>query len=81
MNNLRCSLNGHDLKVTRCITAAVKEYVCKNCKIEFTTSPDGDVTPLTAERKDTNRLLEHMYHKRQSRELVSFDIRSWIEAS
>ncbi|WP_228851323.1 hypothetical protein [Aegicerativicinus sediminis] len=80
MNNLLCSVNGHDYKVTKEITNSVKEYICIKCKKEFTTSSEGDLTLLTNERKEINRLLEHIHQKKQKRQLISYDIRSWIEA-
>ena len=38
---------GHDFRVTRNVTLHVKEYTCKNCKKELTTSGNGSLTELT----------------------------------
>ena len=80
MTKLICSINGHDFSITKNITHSVKEYVCTNCKREFTTSTDGEIIPLTNSRKEINRVLEHIHNKKQKRESISYDIRSWIEA-
>ena len=41
MKNIHCKMFGHDLEVAREVTYHVKEYTCKNCRKEFTTSSNG----------------------------------------
>ena len=60
---------GHDFRVTRRVTNHVKEYKCKNCKKQFTTNVNGNLTELTSKFKEINDVLEHMYLTR-SKKLV-----------
>ncbi len=58
---------GHDFQVTRHVTYHVKEYTCKNCKIELTTSSCGNLTELTPKFKEINDVLERIHFKRSTR--------------
>ena len=58
---------GHDFRVTRNVTLHVKEYTCKNCKKELTTSGNGSLTELTPKFKEINDVLERIYKKRLNR--------------
>tara|TARA_R110002049_G_scaffold70608_2_gene182345 strand:- start:942 stop:1187 length:246 start_codon:yes stop_codon:yes gene_type:complete len=58
---------GHDFKVTRHVTLHVKEYTCRNCKKELTTSGNGGLTELTPKFKEINDVLERIYEKRSKR--------------
>ena len=58
---------GHDYRVTRNVTLHVKEYTCKNCKKELTTSGNGSLTELTPKFKEINDVLERIYKKRLKR--------------
>lgn len=64
MKNLHCKVFGHDYKVTRHVTYHVKEYTCKNCKRELTTSGNGNLIELTPKFKEINDVLERIHHKR-----------------
>ena len=55
---------GHDFQITRHVTYHVKEYSCKNCKKELTTSSCGNLTKLTPKFKEINDVLERIHHKR-----------------
>lgn len=64
MKNIHCKVFGHDYKVTRYVTYHVKEYTCKNCKTELTTSGNGSLIELTPKFKEINDVLERIHHKR-----------------
>lgn len=55
---------GHDYNVTRHVTYHVKEYTCKNCKKELTTSCNGNLIELTPKFREINDVLERIHHKR-----------------
>jgi len=61
---------GHDFRVTRNVTLHVKEYTCKNCKKELTTSGNGSLTELTPKFKEINDVLERIYKKRSKRNVT-----------
>ena len=67
MKNIHCKVFGHDLKVTREITLHVKEYKCKNCRKEYTTSSNGNLTELSSKYKEINKVLEYIHQKRISK--------------
>lgn len=58
---------GHDFRITRNVTLHVKEYTCKNCKKELTTSSSGRLTELTPKFKEINDVLERIHKNRLSR--------------
>jgi hypothetical protein len=58
---------GHDFKVTRNVTYHVKEYSCKNCKKQLTTSGNGNLIELTSKFREINDVLERIHHKRVSK--------------
>ena len=64
MNKIHCKVFGHDFRVTRRVTNHVNEYKCKNCKKQYTTSVNGNLTELTSKFKEINDVLERMYKKR-----------------
>lgn len=64
MKNIHCKVFGHNFQVTRNVTLYVKEYTCKNCKKELTTSSNGRLTELTPKFKEINDVLERIHHKR-----------------
>ncbi len=67
MKNIHCKVFGHDFQVTRHVTYHVKEYACKNCKKQLTTSSNGGLTDLTPKFKEINDVLERIYYKRTTR--------------
>lgn len=67
MKNIHCKMFGHDLKVAREVTYHVKEYKCKNCRKEFTTSSNGNLTQLTPKYKEINKVLEYIHKRRISK--------------
>lgn len=67
MKNIHCKMFGHDFQVTRCVTYHVKEYTCKNCKKEFTTSSSGTLTELTPKFREINDVLERIHYKRTTK--------------
>ena len=64
MKNIHCMVFGHDYNVTRHVTYHVKEYTCKNCKKELTTSSNGNLVELTPKFREINDVLERIHHKR-----------------
>ncbi|GAA4803972.1 hypothetical protein GCM10023330_07810 [Litoribaculum gwangyangense] len=67
---------GHNYHVTRHVTYHVKEYTCKNCKKELTTSGNGHLVELTPKFKEINDVLERIHRKRiqkQVKENASVD--------
>lgn len=77
MKNIHCKVFGHDLKVTREVTLHVKEYTCKNCRKEYTTSSNGNLTALTSKYKEINMVLQHIREKRalkKSHQLLNNDL-------
>ena len=64
MKNIHCKVFGHDFKVTRHVTYHVKEYTCKNCRRELTTSGNGNLIELTPKFKEINDVLERIHYKR-----------------
>ncbi|WP_299556770.1 hypothetical protein [Seonamhaeicola sp.] len=64
MKHIHCKVFGHDLKLSRNITFHVKEYACKNCKKQFTTDSNGNLTELTPKFKEINAVLENIHNKR-----------------
>lgn len=65
---LPCVLLGHKLYVSKTITAHIKEYTCKRCHRELTTTLDGGLTRLTTREKERNKMLSKMYTTKLSRE-------------
>ncbi|MFV9549758.1 hypothetical protein [Algibacter sp. PT7-4] len=64
MKNIHCKVFGHDYVVSRHVTYHVKEYTCKNCKKQLTTSSNGSLVELTPKFKEINDVLERIHHKR-----------------
>ena len=64
MKNIHCKVFGHDFQVTRKVTYHVKEYTCKNCKKELTTSGNGTLITLTPKFKEINDVLERVHQKK-----------------
>ena len=68
---------GHDFQVTRHVTYHVKEYSCKNCKKELTTSSNGSLTELTPKFKEINDVLERIHYKRSiktNKQIFNYDL-------
>ncbi|SFC92940.1 hypothetical protein [Algibacter pectinivorans] len=64
MKSIQCKVFGHDFKISRHVTYHVKEYACKNCKTELTTSGNGELVELTPKFREINDVLERIHHKR-----------------
>ncbi len=69
MKTLICKLFDHHFVMKKEVTLYVKEYECKFCKKQVTTSDTGALTPLTDTRKEINELLGQLYEKRTKRKL------------
>ena len=67
MSFIHCSLFGHDYIVSKDITRHVKEYQCKHCKKQMTTSGNGNLIPLTPKFQEINSVLKSMYNKKVRR--------------
>lgn len=70
MKSVHCTLYGHDFVLTKHVTKHVKEYSCKNCKKEVTTSSNGHLTSLNEHRKETNKTLHRMYRVKNEKSLA-----------
>ncbi|TYA70134.1 hypothetical protein FUA24_22900 [Seonamhaeicola marinus] len=68
MKNIHCKVFGHDLRVSKNVTLHVKEYTCKNCGKQFTTSSNGNLVELTPKFKEINTVLEKIHNKRLLRQ-------------
>lgn len=66
LKELYCKLFGHSFIVKKEVTPFVKEYQCRRCGKQFTTSLDGSIVPLTLKRKEINEELERL-HKIRSK--------------
>lgn len=64
MKGIQCLMFDHELQVTRHITYHVKEYICKNCKKEFTINGDGNLISLTPKSREINDVLKRIHRKR-----------------
>ena len=64
---LVCDAFGHNYKMTKTVTAHVKEYTCTCCKHQLTTNSNGKLTELTPKYKDINSVLETLYHRKTLR--------------
>lgn len=78
MKNIHCKMFGHDFKVTRHVTYHVKEYTCKHCKKELTTSSNGSLVLLTPKFKEINDVLERIHQKknriRQKKQIINSNL-------
>ena len=73
MKHLYCTWFGHSYEVTKKVTYHVKEYACKNCNKQVTTSGNGKLTLLTPKHKEINSVLERIHLKRLKRKQLMFD--------
>lgn len=47
------------------ITKYVMEYTCSICGQQVTTSDQGELVPLTEKRREINKELNKLFHKRR----------------
>ncbi|MFD2543160.1 hypothetical protein ACFSSB_12580 [Lacinutrix gracilariae] len=73
MKKIQCSVFGHNFVVSKEITAHVKEYKCKHCKKQMTTSANGNLIPLTPKYKRINSVLKKVYFKKEKRKAIILD--------
>jgi len=71
LKHIYCSFFGHDYEVTKEVTYHVKEYTCKHCKEQVTTSGNGNLTLLTPKYKEINSVLERIHNNRIKRRSAS----------
>jgi hypothetical protein len=62
--NFICLLFGHKIHTTRTITNHIKEYKCVHCGLELTNEVKGELTFLSAERKEINETLKYFLQKK-----------------
>ncbi|MGC6431890.1 MAG: hypothetical protein ACON5F_12670 [Jejuia sp.] len=62
-----CSIFGHDYHVTKKVTKHVKEYTCRHCSKQLTTTSDGSLVELTPKFREINLLLERIYNAKIKR--------------
>ncbi len=68
-----CSIVGHQFKISKNVTYAVKEYKCKRCGMQVTTNGNGKLTLLTPKYKEINSILERIHTRRLERKQVMLD--------
>lgn len=81
MKNLHCAVFGHQYYITRNVTYHVKEYKCKNCQKELTTSGNGHTIELTPKFKEINDVLERIHNKRIMRSRKKQIVRNKLSIS
>ena len=64
---LNCKFFGHRFKLIKSYKTNRKEFNCIICNKEFTTDPDGKLSPLTKKMKRLNEAMELFYLKKLSR--------------
>jgi transposase-like protein len=70
MKSVHCTLYGHDYMLSKHVTEYVKEYTCKHCNYQVTTSCNGQLTTLNDKRKEINETLQRMYRVKKERKLA-----------
>ena len=73
MKHVYCSIFGHQFKVSKNVTYAVKEYKCKHCNTQATTDSNGKLTLLTPKYKEINSVLERIHTRRIQRKQIMLD--------
>jgi len=72
MSHIHCSFFDHEYIVSKHVTQHVKEYECKHCKKQMTTSGNGNLIPLTPKFQEINSVLKRMYNKKAKRKTPIF---------
>lgn len=67
LSKIYCNLFGHNYEITKEITYYVKEYKCKHCNHELTTSSNGSLVELTPKLKEINSVLNRIHSSKQAR--------------
>lgn len=67
MPKMYCSIFGHDYQVSKKVTKHVKEYTCKHCGKQLTTTSDGSLVELTPKFREINLILERIYNTKMKR--------------
>lgn len=70
MKSVHCTIYGHDYVLSKDVTEHVKEYSCKHCQHQVTTSSNGQLTILNDKRKEINNTLQRMYRVKKERKLA-----------
>lgn len=70
MKSVHCAISGHDYILSKHVTQHVKEYTCKHCKKQVTTSSNGQLTILNDKRKEINAVLQRMHRVKKQRKPV-----------
>ena len=70
MSLIHCSFFGHAYIVSKEVTQHVKEYQCKHCKKQMTTSGNGNLIPLTPKFQEINSVLKMIYNKKVRRKTL-----------
>jgi CRISPR/Cas system-associated exonuclease Cas4 (RecB family) len=67
MKSIHCAVLGHNFQLSKHVTFYVKEYKCKHCKKEVTTSSNGEIELLNDTRKEINNTLYQMHHVKKGK--------------
>ncbi|RAV28277.1 hypothetical protein [Sinomicrobium soli] len=60
-----CFVFGHRFRVSREVTAHIKEYRCTCCRAEVTLDDEGHITSLTSQLKEINDTLTDLHKKKR----------------
>lgn len=72
MKHLHCVLYGHNFSISKHVTHHVKEYTCKHCQQQATTSSNGTMILLNEKRKEINETLAKV-HQSKNRKKLAFN--------
>jgi len=67
MKHIQCTVLGHDYVISNDVTNYVKEYKCKHCNNQLTTSGNGKLIPLTPKFQEINAVLKRIHLKKIKR--------------
>ena len=67
MKHIHCNVFGHNYVVSNDVTNFVKEYKCKYCNSQLTTSGSGNLIPLTPKFKEINSVLKRIHLRKIKR--------------
>lgn len=74
---LNCRLFGHKYKLIKAYKTNRKEFSCINCGGQYTTDPDGNISPLTQKRRRLNEAMELFYNKKSSNPIDRLGCNLW----
>jgi transposase-like protein len=64
-----CNVIGHNIRVTKKVTAHINEYKCQYCGQEFTNNLNGNLEELTSKTKKLNAVIGSFRLRRMQRNM------------